>query len=373
MEASSIKTRSRHSQGEVNIAEMEEPRTFQEAITGKDKENWIKAMENEMQSLKENDTWTLISPPENTKVVSCKWIFKIKEDTNGRISCYKARLVARGYSQTKGLDFEETFAPVASRTSLRTLLSVAAAEDWEMEQFDVRTAFLYVDLEEEIFMEQPEGFIEGKESDVCLLKKSLYGLKQAPRQWDKKFKEFLRRHGLTASTADPCVFNSEEEERILILILYVDDGICFSNKRETLIDIINEMKEEFKITTGSVSTFIGMNVTRNRKEKRISLNQTQYISKVLKIYRMEECNPVSVPADPNAILSKGTDQEVKNDMSLIPYREAVGHLMYLSTCTRPDIAYAVSALAQFSHRRITEWEYWKEGVDTYYSMVELFS
>jgi transposase InsO family protein len=171
-----------------------EPATPEEALSGKESTEWKKAMDEEMKSLHENNTWTLVPKPTDRKLVDCRWIYKRKEKSDGTLDRYKARLVARGFKQVYGIDYEETYSPVVKFPSIRLLLSLAASEDMEILQFDIKTAFLYGELEEEIFMTQPEGYEEGR-GLVCHLQKSLYGLKQSPRQWNKKFHNFLTQNG----------------------------------------------------------------------------------------------------------------------------------------------------------------------------------
>ncbi|GJS26881.1 retrotransposon protein, putative, ty1-copia subclass [Tanacetum coccineum] len=171
----------------VAIAEEEdthEPITFQDAINSSEKDEWVRAMKEEMSSLKKNHTWELVDQPPGQKLVSCKWLYKIKEGIEGvQKPRYKARLVARGFTQRAGIDYNEVFSPVVRHTSIRVILSLTACEDYELEQLDVKTAFLHGNLEETIYMRQPPSFEKGTGNKVCLLKKSLYGLKQSPRQW----------------------------------------------------------------------------------------------------------------------------------------------------------------------------------------------
>ncbi|KAM1056289.1 hypothetical protein ACFX14_029654 [Malus domestica] len=167
-----------------------EPETYEEARAHNDSDKWMKAMESEMDSLLKNDTYELVELPKGRKALKNKWVFKLKRDDN--MTRYKARLVVKGFGQKKGVDFDEIFSPVVKMTSIRVILGMAASMDLELEQLDVKTAFLHGNLEDEIYMEQPKGFeVKGKENLVCKLKKSLYGLKQAPRQWNKKFNSFM--------------------------------------------------------------------------------------------------------------------------------------------------------------------------------------
>ncbi|GJV18246.1 transposable element [Tanacetum coccineum] len=210
-----------------------EPTTYREAITSKDSDMWIAAMGEEIESLHKNETWELVQLPERRKIVGCKWVFKMKTGLPGSdIVRFKARL--KGYNQKEGIDYNEIFSPVVRYTSIRVLLSLVAHHDLELEQLDVKTAFLHGDLEEEIYMSQPEGFVvQGKEDYVCKLRKSLYGLKQSPRQWYKRFDSFMVKHGFSRSACDCCVYHKKAPSGSLIyLLLYVDDMLVAAKDME---------------------------------------------------------------------------------------------------------------------------------------------
>ena len=306
-------------------------------------------MEEELNLLETNDTWSLVKLPPGRKAMKSKWVYRLKYKLDGSVDRLKARLVVKGCSQKEGIDYEETFSPVMRYDSIRTILSVAASEDLEMIQFDVKTAFLHGDLEEQIFMVQPEGF-QTEDGKVCLLLKSLYGLKQAPRCWNKKFTSFLEEFKLKATDADPCVFVSTGKEKKIILALYVDDGICCCSDREVLDKLVKALKTAFEIMVGDCSCFVGIEIKRNRTKRQMFLSQETYARKILNKYNMSDAHAISVPADPHVKLCKDMhprQDEGLEDMNNFPYRAAIGHLMYLMTCTRPDLAYAVSTLSQF--------------------------
>lgn len=206
------------------ISEAYEPLSFNEAKNCEDAPHWQDAMKEEMDSLHKNSTWLLVEPQKDRKVIDNRWVYKIKIHTNGDLERYKARLVVRGFTQQAGIDYHETFSPVVKFTSLRMLFATIAAEGLFAKQFDIKTAFLYGDLEEQIFMKQPEGFDDGT-GRVCLLNKSLYGLKQASRCWNSKFTTFLKRFGLTENAADPCVFTGNNNGSRIYLAIYIDDGL----------------------------------------------------------------------------------------------------------------------------------------------------
>jgi hypothetical protein len=228
-----------------------EPRSYREAITCADAKFWIAAIAEEYDSLIRNGTWTICPLPVDRKAIQGKWTMKFKPGFKTTPPRYKARFVIKGYSQIYGLDYKETYAPVVKHFSIRAIMAIAAARDLEMIQLDVKTAFLYGNLDEEIYMEQPEGFVtQGREQDVCRLIKSIYGLKQASRVWNIKFNEFIILFGLTKSTVDPCVYYRhlrrwEADEELTIFILYVDDGLIISNLKAVLTEMMVFLSKEF--------------------------------------------------------------------------------------------------------------------------------
>lgn len=201
--------------------EIKEPQTYQEAITDSHRNHWKQAMKNETDSLAKNKTWTLTELPKGRKVIKNRWILKIKRDRDEN-EIYKARLVAKGSSQKEEIDYQETYAPVVKYNSLRILLAVAAAREFSLVQFDVKTAFLHGTLKEELYMEQPTGFNNGT-TQACKLEKGLYGLKQSPRAWNARIKDVLEKQGMTQLKADNCVFKNQDGS--IYLVLYVDDGL----------------------------------------------------------------------------------------------------------------------------------------------------
>ncbi|CAI5963826.1 unnamed protein product [Closterium sp. NIES-65] len=216
-----------------------EPATLKEALESSDAEEWKKAMESELKSIEENDTFELVELPEGRTAITSKWLFKIKSDADGKIERYKSRLVAKGYQQKEKVDFKELFAPVVKTTTLRTLFAGAAIKGWVVKQMDIVTTFLNGILEEEIFMAQPEGFDDGS-GRVWKLKKALYGLKQAPRQWYMKLRKVLEGIGFTPSTADHSLFMLGEGEHRSFMVVYVDDILIFSPSS----DLVKEGPEE---------------------------------------------------------------------------------------------------------------------------------
>jgi transposase InsO family protein len=320
-----------------------EPETAEEAL--KDRE-WRQAMQQEFDSLIENKTWNLVPLPPGRRPITGRWCFKLKCDENGVVVKKKARYVARGFSQKKGIDFEETYAPVISFPSIRILLSLSAELDLELMQMDVDTAYLYGNLKEELYMEQPEGFErKGKNGEqlVCLLKKSIYGLKQAGRCWWKTLDAYLKEVGFQPTTTEPCLYIKTSNDKKIYIGVYVDDLIVAAPSRRDATAIEDQLKSRYSMKPSQPLTFIlGVRVTRERARRRLHLSQDAYAKAVLQRFGMEESKAMNTPAE--ATQSKCDAASVPE--ASYPYREAVGCLMYLATCTRPDIAYAVSYISR---------------------------
>lgn len=240
----------------------------------------------------------------------------------------------RGFTQQYGIDYEETFSPVVKFTSVRSILAMAAAEGLKTKQFDVTTAFLYGELSEDIYMKQPQGYEDGTEN-VCRLLKSLYGLKQASRCWNHKFTKFLQSFDLKATTSDTCVFVSQNDNRKIVLGIFIDDGIIAATDERDISNLIEHLTKHFEIRVLDAKYFIGLEIDQ-KLDGSIHVSQRAYAKKVLSKFRMIDCHAVSTPAETVIVQDKMDGKTID-----YPYREAVGSLMYLAIGTRPDIAYAV--------------------------------
>lgn len=327
----------------VMIAEYnDEPNSYAQAMNSEYSHQWEKAMNDEMRSLADNGTWELVSRPENRKIIDNRWVYKVKLNENGSVDKFKARLVARGFTQEAGVDFSETYSPVARFDTIRSVLSVAASENLHLVQFDVKTAFLYGELDETIYMEQPAGYTDGTDR-VCKLKKSLYGLKQAPRCWNRKFKSFLDRYGLQCSSADSCLFFNSAKGHKLLLALYVDDGLVAAQDVNDLELFLSELRNQFSITVASASCFIGL-IIKQDDDGSVFINQAHYVRRLLEKFNLADCNAVATPLDKAHMYDDDREDAMLSDS--VPYREAVGSLLYLATGTRPDISFAVSVVSQ---------------------------
>lgn len=313
--------------------------------------NWYKAMEEEFDSLIKMKTWNLVQPPENVKPLTCRWIFRQKQDGK-----FKARLVVRGFEQKQGFDYFETFSPVARHVSVRLILSLASSNHMKLKTFDVKTAFLYGDLREDIYMYQPEGFDDGTHR-ICKLNKSLYGLKQAPRNWNEKFSMFLMSIGLDNTDDDPCIYYTKDKS--IIIALFVDDGLIAGKIESDMINILNRLKLEFEITFNDASSgnlsYLGMQICCNGNK--IFVNQSIYTETILKRFNFEEVSIVSTPMEKGMITSE--ENYVGNRFldKTVPYREAIGSLLYLATISRPDISFAVNYLSRFNNKpKVVHWK-----------------
>jgi transposase InsO family protein len=324
--------------------ECSEPVSYNDAIDSEASKEWSAAMDDEIKSLAENKTWVLVDRPSvQHKVIKGRWLYKTKLNPDGSVDKQKARYVIKGFAQRQGIDYTQTFSPVARSGTIRSIVAVAANEGMELLQFDVSTAFLYGQLEEEIYMEQPEGYTDGSDK-VCKLLRSLYGLKQAPRCWNKRIGDFLKSQGFVRSDADPCLFTKTTANGRIILGIYVDDGlIAFKCKFEAM-EFVKKLQQEFKVVVKPASYFLGIQIDTS-EDGSICIHQSAYVQKVLERFNMHEANPLSIPmvVDGKPII---TDDHTEVVEATFPYREAVGALMYLMVCTRPDIAYAVGVVSR---------------------------
>jgi hypothetical protein len=328
--------------------EDERKSTFQGILTSKHKDEWKKAMDKEIKSIQDLETWELVPRPKDNKVIGSRWIFKIKRHADGTIERYKARFCAKGYTQKFGIDYNETFAPVVKHSSIRALLAIAAEKDWEIYQFDINTAFLYGIIDTDIYMEQPDGYIDkSKPNYVCKLKKSLYGTKQAARQWNQRIHKHMIKFKFIQAQADHCVYTLIKDDHYIIVIIYVDDLIVMATNKTLINQVRNQLKTEFDIKElGELKYCLGIEVIRDRKSKTIKINQEAMIKRVSERFGVQECKNVYIPADANSRLIKPSDED-KDQSSGKPYRELVGSLMYIMVCTRPDISNAVGEVSRF--------------------------
>ena len=323
------------------LASSAEPCNYDQAIKSDENNEWLKAMQDEYDSLIKNQTWILVDAPKDQKIVDNRWVYRVKRNPDSTVNRYKARLVARGFSQSYGVDYTETFSPVVKFASIRTLLAIAAERKMYMKQFDVQTAFLYGDLAETVYMKQPVGFNDGT-NRVCKLLKSLYGLKQAPRCWNTKFKKFIFDFEFKESVADSCVFIRKNGAETTFLAIFVDDGLIISSSENYIYPVVEHLGQHFNIKVFDAQYFLGLEMNREA-DGSIHLSQKAYTLKLLSSFGFSDANAVSTPADYQQIL----EVEGERDEVNFPYRQAVGSLIYLAIGTRPDISFAVSYVSRF--------------------------
>ncbi|GJZ94027.1 zinc finger, CCHC-type containing protein [Tanacetum coccineum] len=324
----------------------EDPRTYSEAMASRDAGFWKEAIQDEMDSIMHNNTWKLADLPPGCKPLGSKWIFKRKMKVDGSIDKYKARLVIQGFRQKEGIDFFDTYAPVARITTIRLLLALAAIHNLVIHQMDVKTAFLNGELDEEIYMKQPEGFVmPGNDNKVCKLVKSLYGLKQAPKQWHQKFDDVVLSNGFALNQADKCVYSKfDASGKGVIICLYVDDMLIFGTNQDQ-VDITKEfLSSKFDMKDmGEADVILGVKIIRG--EHGITISQSHYIEKMLDKFNLKDCSPIGTPMDPTTKLVPNKGVAVNQ----LEYSKAIGSLMYAMISTRPDIAFAVGKLSRYTH------------------------
>jgi hypothetical protein len=346
-----------------------DPATYKEAMEAADAEEWAEACNYKMDALSKNDTWELVDLPPGRKAIKSKWVFKLKID--GR---FRARLVAKGFTQIPGIDYNETFYPVARFESLRLLLALAALENWEIHQMDVKSAFLNGVLNEEIYMEQPQGFVAaGQENKVCRLKKALYGLKQASCAWNQQSHGVLSDIGFERTYSDAGIYVCHQHRGVglLIVILYIDDITIMGSSLEDVKQLKEKLSLRYEMSDlGEIQSYLGMRICRDRSRKRIEVDQSGYIKSVLDRFGMADANPhpTPLPAGADAHLVKNTAQATQADIK--HYQSLISSLLYVQIGTRPNISFAVSRLAQYAanpspqHLRLATYSmfcptYWK--------------
>ena len=332
-----------------------EPSSIKAAWSSEYSTQWKAATDDEFQSLSQMKTWKLVDKPEGANVVGSRWVFKVKRKSDNSIDRFKARLVAQGYSQKEGVDFDEVFAPVARMTTIRSIISLVASLDLEAHQMDFKTAFLNGDLDHKIYMKQPPGYENEQYPDrVCELSRGLYGLRQAARVWYKKLDGFLLEHGFRRSQLEPSLYIKIDGDSFVVIVVYVDDLLIVSNSIETANQTKQSLSSQFRMTDlGELSYILGLKVVRDRSKGEIAISQESYLQGVLDRFGMNECNHVKAPLEANCKLYK-KDSDPMLDAS--SFRGAIGCLMYAVTCTRPDLAFAVSLLSQFmSEPTVNQW------------------
>lgn len=329
------------------------PQNHKQAMSDLHARDWKQAEESEMNSLRKCGTYTIVPLPEGRQVIGCRWVYAIKRDQDGVLVKFKARLVALGYAQLEGIDFDETFSPVLRYATLRALIALAAKHKLHLAQMDVNTAYLNGDIDYEIFMKQPPGYeVKGKEDFVCKLNKGLYGLKQAGRLWYAKIDKELHQLGFTRMNTDGCAYMKVSTQSTIIIGLYVDDLLLLSDCIKDLNQIKSGLTATFEMKDlGDANYILGIRIVQDEEDGSISICQDEYIKQVVKRFGFEEAKPTTmVPMNPGLKLCKTgiVDQPEAPKVDVKEYQRAIGSLMYAMIGTRPDIAFAVGKLAQYS-------------------------
>ncbi len=332
----------------VEVADAAEPQTFQQAIHSPDAVHWRKAIREELKSLRERGVYRAAKLPHGQRAIGAKWVFKIKRNADGTIDRYKARLVAKGFSQKYQLHYDETFAPVVKYVTLRMVIALAKLMGWRVQLLDVKTAFLYGELKELLFMVIPEGMELEGDFDCLQLLRSLYGLKQASRVWNETFDSFVQSLGFQVSKYDPCLYTLTVDGMCVVLVVYVDD-VLVTGTCDAMVDQVKQhLKSRFEMSdAGDCKFVLGIEVVHDATDGSVTLCQRRYVQDMLHRFGMDDCKPAASPVDISTKLVASDDNSVPVEA---PYREAVGALMHLMCATRPDIAYAVGMVARFMER-----------------------
>ncbi|KAL2232872.1 UNVERIFIED_CONTAM: Retrovirus-related Pol polyprotein from transposon RE1 [Sesamum indicum] len=331
-----------------NLSSIQEPKDFKQA---QEQANWRKAMQEEINALERNRTWKITDLPSDKRAIGCKWLYKVKLNPNGTIERYKARLVAKGYSQVEGEDYNDCFAPVAKAVTVRLFLAVAVGKKWPIHHLDVNNAFLHGTLDEDIYMEPPQGY-KIPHGKVCKLGKSLYGLKQASRKWNEEFTNKIREFGFEQCSHDHCLFIKGTDTSLIALLIYVDDILITAASESSIITVKDYLDDLFTVKhLGNAKYFLGLELARSTEG--LVVTQRKYTQDILKDVGLNNGRHVATPLPPGLKLTVDTGAALTDPSR---YRRLVGRLLYLSF-TRPDLCYAVQQLSQhLQHPCEKHWE-----------------
>ena len=334
------------------------PRNYSEAI---EKKEWADAIKRELAAHEENGTWSFVELPTGRKAIGYKYVFRVKLNPDGSVERYKCRLTAQGFAQRAGIDFSETYAPVLNYHTLRLILAIVAAEDYELHQMDVETAFLNAKVEEDLYMRVPEG-VEAPPNTVCKLNKALYGIKQAPHAWHADIANTLTlKLGYASSPLDPCLFiKTSASGRKILFPLFVDDCFpaCHTQDLAEMQQDKARLMEIYKIKdSGDATLLLGMRIQRDRAARTIHLDQQVYIERLLADYGATNVKPANTPqstelefeansSEDNESQSNSTEANASSQGDRSSFATIVGSLQYAAQSTRPDISFAVNTLAR---------------------------
>ena len=340
----------------VTLAD-DEPANYKEAMNSPNASKWQESMNEEFETLNKYQTWYLVDRPSGINIVGSRWTYRVKRDNLGLINRYKARLVAQGFSQIPGLDFEETYSPTIRFTSIRLILALACCYNLELRHIDVKGAYLNGKLQDDVYMKQPEGFVEkGKEHLVCKLNKGLYGLKQSGRVWHQTLRLEMEKLGFNHGDADPTVFfRFGSNKSVEIAGWYVDDGLLASNSVESMDRMIEEIGGTFDIQDlGEPDRLLGIKIYRDRDLGTIHISQPSFIDTIARRFDITHGRAISSPMDSSVNLYVSTNADETID---VPYASLIGSINYCAISTRPDVAFATNKCAQFTSKpTLAHWE-----------------
>lgn len=318
--------------------------TLKQALKGPERDQWLQAVQEELECFEQSGAWEVVNVPDNSTIVQCKWVLKKKVESSGKVR-YRARLVAKGFTQQPGVDYAETFSPVVRYSSLRLLFAISVKLELDITHLDVCTAFLNGDLNENIYMQMPEGFKCPDSDKVLKLKKAIYGLKQSSRMWYNKVDMCLTKNGYSKSKYEPCLYTKKDGRSMTIIALYVDDFFVFSNNSDETNNLKCILESQFKIKDlGQIRQCLGMSVHYDKCNKILTLDQCDYIQQLLQKFNMVDCKAIDTPMECGLKLTKDLNCD-KN----LPYQQLIGCLIYLAILTRPDITFPVVYLSQFNN------------------------
>ena len=322
-----------------------DPQSYKDACASPNADKWQKAMEKELADLANQKTWNLIELPPGAHLLRGRWVYKTKIDKSGNIEKYKARWVVKGFLQKHGIDYVETFSNTVKPMAYKTLFALAAYQDLEIQQWDVKSAFPNAPLNECIYVEQPHGFQDQKyPTRACSLNKALYGLKQSARQWYIYLAKLLSELGYIPITSDQSIFTNKSSG--IIVTSHIDDLLIFGPDIQAITTLREALGKKVEISDlGDVSYYLGIEVTRDRAKKSLCMSQQKFIEEILQRFGKTALKPTKTPAEQGIRLEKSHENAPEADIKL--FQQQIGSLMYLMTSTRPDLSFAVGQCARF--------------------------